>query len=164
MQSCSVFVNMNTSTPNQNSRCKRRVSIKFILLSFLTIVIAALILLMNITGSLCGCEGDPKDNPVEAKIFVGSEIGTVLQVYKIHTGSYPTTQQGLQALITQPTGVNGWNGPYFNTKGVPLDPWGHPYHYAYPSTHGQPTGKYDCWSLGLDGIDGTADDIGNWQH
>jgi general secretion pathway protein G len=45
---------------------------------------------------------------------------------------------------------------------MPLDPWGHPYHYAYPSTHGQPAAKYDFWSLGPGGKDGTTADIGNW--
>jgi len=105
-------------------------------------------------------------------LFVTSEVDTPLMAYKLNTGDYPTTQQGLQALITQPVGVKGWQGPYFNKdwkgphlnpiKTVPLDPWGHPYQYAYPSTHHQPAGKYDCWSLGPDGIDGTADDIGNW--
>jgi len=105
--------------------------------------------------------GNTKD---EAKIFATQEIDTPLLEYKAATGDFPTTQQGLQALITPPLGVTDWRGPYLNKSTFPFDPWKHPYHYAYPSTHGQPVGKYDCWSIGPDGIDATKDDIGNWQN
>lgn len=93
---------------------------------------------------------------------VTHEYEAPLFSYKLQTGSYPTTAQGLQALLTAPANVTGWAGPYLNTKDVPLDPWKQPYHYAYPSTHGQKADKYDIWSSGPDQIDGTADDIGNW--
>jgi len=98
-----------------------------------------------------------------AKTFVTGEADTAMLAYKLNTGDYPTAQQGLKALISPPEGVKGWKGPYFASATTIIDPWGHVYHYAYPSTHGQPAGKYDCWSLGPDGKDGTADDIGNWN-
>ena len=86
----------------------------------------------------------------------------VLQAYQLDMGDFPTTEQGLQALRVRPAGVAEikWNGPYL--EDVPLDPWHHPYHYRYPSKHN----KFvpDIWSLGPDGIDGTADDIGSWME
>ncbi len=97
-----------------------------------------------------------------ARIFVTSEIDTALLAYRTNTGNYPTNEQGLAALVAQPDGVSGWRGPYLTTNGVPKDPWGNPYQYAYPSVHNQATGKYDCWSAGPDGQNNTADDIGNW--
>ena len=61
-------------------------------------------------------------------------IGSVLDLYKLDVGSYPNTQQGLQALVTPPTGVSNWNGPYLKGEGVPVDAWNHPYQYRAPST------------------------------
>ena len=87
-------------------------------------------------------------------------MGTALLSYKMGTDHYPTTQQGLMALIQPPAGVTRWAGPYLKNKTTPLDPWRNPYHYRYPGIHNPNT--YDCWSSGPDGIDGTADDIGNW--
>ena len=60
---------------------------------------------------------------------------TVLDMCKLDVGRYPSTEQGLQALITPPTGVSRWAGPYLkNASGVPLDPWNHPYIYRSPSS------------------------------
>ena len=85
----------------------------------------------------------------------------MLQQYKTDTGSYPTTAQGLNILISAPPGVANWHGPYIKISFIPLDPWKNPYPYAFPSTHGQPADKYDCWSIGPDGINHTADDLGH---
>jgi general secretion pathway protein G len=60
-------------------------------------------------------------------------IGSILDMYKLDVGDYPTTDQGLRALVDQPSGVTNWNGPY--VKGaVPIDPWNHPYVYRSPSS------------------------------
>ena len=83
-----------------------------------------------------------------------------LLCYKMHTGLYPSTQQGLMALIQPPEGVTGWRGPYLMTKDTPLEHWRNPYHYRFPGIHNP--SSYDVWSSGPDGIDGTPDDIGNW--
>jgi len=100
-----------------------------------------------------------------ATLFVNSQIDTPLLAFKVNFGTFPTTEEGLLALIYNPnlgTDDKSWHGPYLTTDDVPLDPWGHPYQYAYPSSHGQKSGKYDVWSMGPDGISGTADDICNW--
>jgi len=81
-----------------------------------------------------------------------------LDLYRLDTGSYPTTQQGLQALIRDPGGVRGWRGPYLDAASVPLDPWGNPYVYKSPGERG----AYDLLSLGADrapGGSGEAADV-----
>jgi general secretion pathway protein G len=93
-----------------------------------------------------------------ATVFVKQDIDTPLLTYKMATGSFPSTDQGLRALLNQPDGVNNWHGPYI--KEVPKDPWGNEYRYRAPGVH-NPTG-YDVWSTGPDNTDGSADDIGNW--
>jgi type II secretion system protein G len=100
-----------------------------------------------------------------ATTFVTQSIGIVALSYKMAMGHYPSTEDGLRAFLTCPTDENAasWKGPYFNTPAVPLDPWGHTYEYAYPSIHGLGEGRYDVWSDGPDGINGSADNIGNWE-
>jgi general secretion pathway protein G len=81
-----------------------------------------------------------------------ARLGSVLDLYKLDNGSYPTTEQGLQALLTRPTGAANWNGPYVKGDRVPLDPWNHPYTYKNLS---QRSGHdYDLCSLGPNGSGG----------
>ncbi len=88
-----------------------------------------------------------------------ARLGSVLDLYKLDTGDYPTTEQGLQALITDPGGVSGWNGPYVQSGRLPLDPWNHPFIYRDPSNHaGNP---YDLCSAGPNAQAGTAGEICN---
>jgi general secretion pathway protein G len=75
-------------------------------------------------------------------------IGSVLDMYKLDIGSYPTTDQGLRALVERPTGMASWNGPY--VKGdVPVDPWNHAYTYRNPSSRSGH--DYDLCSAGPSG-------------
>jgi general secretion pathway protein G len=67
-------------------------------------------------------------------------------MYKLDVGSYPSTEQGLQALITPPAGVSRWSGPYLKADKVPDDPWGHPFGYRFPSQ--RPGHDFDLYSLG----------------
>src|SRR5665213_564130 len=60
-------------------------------------------------------------------------IGSVLDMYKLDVGSYPSTTQGLEALIRKPAGDDAWNGPYLKADTAPVDPWSHPYIYRSPS-------------------------------
>ena len=97
-----------------------------------------------------------------ARVFVTSAMQAPLTSYKIHMGSYPTTAQGLQTLLTSPDGGGDrWKGLYLKTPGnkVPVDPWQKPYQYRHPGTRNP--GSYDLFSLGEDGVE-SADDIGNW--
>jgi general secretion pathway protein G len=95
------------------------------------------------------------------KLFVNESMKAPLTTYRIQVGDYPTTAEGLAALITSPTDkVDRWHGPYLEAKTLPKDPWGHEYKYTYPGAHNKDS--YDLWSAGPNGIDGDADDIGNW--
>jgi general secretion pathway protein G len=79
-------------------------------------------------------------------------IASVLDIYKLDIGSYPTTDQGLQALVARPQGVSHWSGPYLQGDKVPPDPWGHPFLYRSPSQ--RPGRDYDLYSLGPSGKEG----------
>jgi general secretion pathway protein G len=97
-----------------------------------------------------------------AKIEI-DQIGQTLDLFKLENGRYPTTQEGLQALVTAPPGLTSWAGPYWKKTTVPKDPWGHEYKYASPGAHG----AYDIISLGADGVeggDGVNKDITNWEQ
>lgn len=97
-----------------------------------------------------------------ASLFVNTSIKVPLFSYKMAMGDYPSTQEGLQALISPPSNkADKWRGPYLDPAKIPLDPWGEPYHYAYPGTHNKDS--YDIWSSGPDHQNGTEDDIGNWD-
>lgn len=98
-----------------------------------------------------------------AKIFVRDSLRTSLTRYKIDLGDYPSSAEGLSALLAAPASkADRWRGPYAETPGgkLPVDPWGEPYRYRYPGTKNK--GGYDLYSVGADKADGTEDDIGNW--
>ena len=86
-----------------------------------------------------------------------------LDIYRMNAGAYPTTEQGLAALLAPPTSEpipQKWVGPYLKEGSTLQDPWQNVYQYAYPGTYNQT--KPDIWSAGPDRQSGTADDIGNW--
>jgi len=88
-------------------------------------------------------------------------ISSVLDRYKLENDTYPTTEQGLQALLEKPTIQpipKDWKGPYLSDD--INDPWNNPYQYRCPSQHNRP--DFDLWSFGTDGKNGTEDDMTNW--
>ncbi len=98
-----------------------------------------------------------------AGIFVNDTMKTSLVRYRIDLGDYPSTAEGLEALVTPPASkAERWKGPYIEAKGgkLPHDPWSELYQYRYPGT--QNKGSYDLFSKGPDKTEGTEDDIGNW--
>ncbi len=97
-----------------------------------------------------------------AKLQISNFMDALGQ-YKLDTGLFPTTEQGLNALRVKPEGVNNWNGPYL-PKDVPLDQWGHPFVYKYPGEHGD---EPDIESYGADGQpggEGINADIQSWKN
>ncbi|MEI8175252.1 MAG: type II secretion system protein GspG [Candidatus Omnitrophota bacterium] len=101
---------------------------------------------------------------VNTQTAIDTNFATALTLYKLDTGTYPTTGQGLRALLVKPESDPipiGWNGPYLS--GVYPDPWGHPYGYRFPAklNTGAPA-MYDLWSCGPDGVV-SADDITNGE-
>jgi general secretion pathway protein G len=98
-----------------------------------------------------------------AGIFVRESSKIPLTTYKHDIGDYPTTAEGLQALVAAPPSrADRWRGPYIEAPGGKLspDPWGEPYQYRFPGTK-NPSG-YDLYSKGPDHQADTPDDIGNW--
>ena len=96
-----------------------------------------------------------------AKIQIQS-LGSALDLFNLDTGRYPSTGEGLTALVQSPGTIPSWNGPYLKGGVVPNDPWGHPYVYRSPGEHG----PYDIMSYGSDGQEGgtgTAADITSWS-
>jgi general secretion pathway protein G len=90
-----------------------------------------------------------------------AQFESVLDLYRLDVGKYPSTADGLEALRTRPAGVENWDGPYLR-KDVPPDPWGHPYVYRFPGQHGD----FDLISYGADGQEGGEgenSDINNWK-
>ena len=91
-----------------------------------------------------------------------ANFSTTLDLYRLEVGHYPTTEEGLQALIEAPAGATRWNGPYLKKSLVPKDPWGNEYYYRSPGEHG----PFDVYSLGADnapGGEGENQDIVSWE-
>lgn len=86
-----------------------------------------------------------------------ANMETALDAFEIDTGRFPATEEGLGALLQQPSGAQNWKGPYL--KKPPLDPWGREYVYRFPGQHNQ--SGYDLFSMGADGREGN-DDVDNW--
>ncbi len=135
----------------------------FTLLEILVVVFILGILAAIVAPKIMGRTDDAK--VAEAKVQV-KDFETALKLYKLDNGSYPTTEQGLQALIDPPTAgdlpKHYRPGGYLEQKKVPLDPWGNPFVYICPGQHGD----YDLSSLGADGKpggEGYDADIDNWQ-
>jgi general secretion pathway protein G len=124
-----------------------------------------LLVVMVIIGLLAGYVG-PKyfsqigKSEVKATKAQIDALGKAIDQFRLDVGRYPTTEEGLAVLVARPANVPKWDGPYL-TKGVPVDPWGTPYVYKAPGTHGD----YDLISYGKDGRpggDGENADITNW--
>ncbi len=79
-----------------------------------------------------------------------NQLSGILDLYRLDVGRYPTSAEGLDALVERPTDAEGWNGPYVRKAESLIDPWGRPYQYRYPGEHGE----YDLYSLGADGTEG----------
>ncbi len=97
-----------------------------------------------------------------AKADIDSNISVALDMYELDNGNYPTTEQGIAALVQKPSGSPtpaNWNGPYL--KKMPKDPWGHTYIYKYPGDVN--TLGFDLFSPGPDGVEANADDVTNWE-
>lgn len=117
------------------------------LIEILVVLVLIGIVLGIVGGNFIG-RGE-KAKADAAKIEIG-QIGQALDLYKLEVGRYPTSQEGLQALVQAPSGTGNWNGPYWKKSTLPKDPWGNEYKYTSPAQNG----PYDILSLGADGKEG----------
>ena len=128
----------------------------FTLVELMLVVIIIGILVAMVMPRLAGRTEQARNAAAKADIELN--IGSALDLYELDSGVYPNTEEGLNALIVKPSNAIGWRGPYVKKR--PQDPWGNPYIYRYPGTHGV---DYDLYSYGRNGQEGGGDDITNWD-
>ncbi|MFH0887858.1 MAG: type II secretion system protein GspG [Planctomycetota bacterium] len=119
------------------------------------VAIVAAIVIPNIVKAKNQAVMSIKNQPLELKAKSDiANIGSALELYKMDSGDYPSSEQGIQVLIN-----NEQENSYINN--IPDDPWGGHYQYRYPGENNKDS--FDLWSPGADGEDGTTDDVTNWQ-
>ena len=150
---------------NEKQRKLLRAQSGFTLIEIMVVVVIIGLLLTVVASNIIGQLGTAEKVKSQADI---QGLETALAQYRLDNGFFPTTEQGLEALILKPTGEPvpfAWHGPYLKGHNeVPRDRWGNEYLYLSPGVHN--ANSYDVWTRGSDGQDGGEDagaDIGNWQ-
>ena len=145
----------------RNLKPSERSNIKgFTLIELMVVIVILSILAVYMAPRLIG--RDDQARQLRARVDIEA-LETSLQLYRLDTGSYPTTQQGLDALVEQPEGVQNWReGGYLDKRRLLRDPWGNEYVYLSPGQHGD----FDIISYGANGQpggEGVNADINNWE-
>ena len=153
--------------PISKSRRKRKERRKFFAFTLIELMVVIVILSILAAFIVPRVTKRPEDAKVtKAKVEIAS-IEQALELYHVDNGMYPTTDQGLMALIEKPESgdvLPNWHtGGYLAKKRMPIDPWGNPYIYVSPGIQNE---DYDLYSLGKDGAEGGEGydaDITNWE-
>ena len=126
----------------------------------LLVVLGIIAMLAGIVGpQVMKHMGESKTKAAKVQI---EDLSATLDMYKLDAGSYPSSEQGLEALIEAPDTAKHWNGPYLSKAKIPLDPWQNEYHYVSPGEHG----RFDISSMGADGKEGGTgedQDVVSWE-
>ena len=151
-----------TPVPRQRGFTLVRPQTGFTLVEIMVVVIIIGLLAAVIVPSVMGRVADARIAKAHDDLRA---IGTALTMYKLDNFKYPTTDQGLKALIQQPADptITHWRAGGYIQDGALKDPWGNDYQYVYPGTHGK---EYDLFTDGADGQEGGEGedaDIGNWN-
>jgi len=138
----------------------------FTLLEVLMVIAILGLLAMLVVPNVMGRGEKAKIDMAKATVAKSGPIAQALKMYRMDVGTYPSTEEGLQALVERPDSIpedsDKWGPePYIEDPETLKDPWGNEYQYRYPGEFNEK--GYDLWSLGPDGEDGTEDDIGNWK-
>ncbi len=131
---------------------------------FTLIELLVVLVILGLLASLVGPQimknlGESKSKTAALQI---EELATAIDLYKLDVGHYPTTAEGLEALVIAPAGITTWNGPYLRKKIIRQDPWGYDYHYVSPGENGE----FDLFSYGADNTKGGVKenkDIVSWE-
>jgi len=129
----------------------------FTLIELMLVVIIIGVLVSMVVPRLVGRSEEARI--AAARADINANISVALDLFELDTGKYPTTEEGLQALLTKPGSAVKWKGPYL--KKEPMDPWGRKYVYRSPGDHGT---DYDLYSYGPDGAEGGGDDVTSWEE
>lgn len=142
------------------TQTKHRTTNAFTLIEIMVVVVILGILAATIISEFGGTTTSAKIGMAKTNI---AELESALERLNLHLDRYPTSEEGLAALVEAPAGTEDtWHGPY--VKQVRSDPWNNDFQYRNPGAHG--VGKYDLWSRGVDGADGGEGenaDVGNWM-
>ena len=131
----------------------------FTLIELLLVVVIIGVLAAIMLPSFSGRSEEARKT--RAKTEIESTLGLALDMFEADTGGYPTTEQGLEALVSKPDQLVSWRGPYIKKSNNFEDPWKNKYHYQFPGQYN--TLGYDLISPGPDGQLGTDDDISNFD-
>ncbi len=123
----------------------------FTLIELLLVLVILAILAAVVVPKFTGRTEQARQSAAKADI---ASLKVALSVFETDTGRFPTTEEGMQALVDKPPELQGWQHSY--VEKVPNDPWGHPYIYRCPGAGNK---DFDVVSSGPDGREGTADDI-----
>jgi general secretion pathway protein G len=151
-----VDVHAGRPSHGRTSCGTRRLSRAFTLIELLLVLVILAALAAIAVPKMIG---RAEQGRVTSAITQIHNFKVALDTFRIDCRRYPTTEEGLRALVEQPGNVTGWNSEGY-IENIPPDPWGNPYIYRCPGQH-NPNG-FDVYSFGPDGQDGGADDIGNW--
>jgi general secretion pathway protein G len=146
-------------TTNLHPSRRRAAQHAFTLVELLLVLVILGVLAAIVVPKFAGRTEQAREASARTQI---SNFGVALDAYEVDTGSYPKGKNGLNSLISAPSDVQNWKGPYMkNESGIPNDPWGRPYSYECPGKNNR--NSYDLSSMGADGRAGTEDDVNNWQ-
>jgi general secretion pathway protein G len=143
----------STSSPSRSKR-----SAGFTLVELLVVLVILGLLAALVAPRVLSYLGSSKTKTAQLQI---TSFADALDLYRLDNQGFPTTAEGLKALVEKPANATGWNGPYLSQSKIPLDPWGKDYQYASPGQHGE----YDLSSLGADGKpggEGENQDVVSW--
>lgn len=129
----------------------------FTLIELMIVVIIIAALAGMVVPRLIGRSDEMKSRIVEGDL---ATLSTALKLFRLDNDRYPSSQEGLRALLTRPASAKNWSEPYIEDE--PLDPWDQPYQYRHPGTRNK--NGFDIFSIGADGETGSDDDVGNWNE
>ena len=149
---------MVTAETKKRKRLRRAAQAGFTLIEMLVVITIIGLIMALVAPRVLNYLSESKVKATKIQI---ASFESALDLYYLDAGQYPSSSQGLEALVQRPSDSGAWNGPYLKGGVVPEDPWGHSYVYRSPGEHG----TYDIISYGVDGQQGgPASEITSWAR